>query len=127
MILVDTDVLIWNLRGNSHAAEVLDGSTGSLALSAVSYMELVQGMRNGAELRALREALLFWQARLIQIAEPVSMRASYLMEEHALAGGLRLADALIAATALEQACVLLTGNDRHFSSISGLEVRAFRP
>ena len=55
------------------------------------------------------------------------MRASYLMEEHALAHGLRLADALIAATALEQACILLTGNDRHFSSITGLEVQTFRP
>lgn len=95
--------------------------------SAVSYMELIQGMRHAAELRALREAPLVWQARLIQISEPVSMRASYLMEEYALAHGLRLADAFIAATALEQACILLTGNARHFSSISGLEVQSLRP
>ena len=59
MILVDTDVLIWNLRGNQRAAEVLDDSPNVLALSAVSDMELIQGMRNAAELRALREALLF--------------------------------------------------------------------
>lgn len=35
MSLVDTDVLIWNLRGNPAAAELLDGHRG-FALSAVT-------------------------------------------------------------------------------------------
>ena len=44
-MLVDTDVLIWNLRGNRAAAQRLDDAPG-FWLSAVTYMELVQGMRN---------------------------------------------------------------------------------
>jgi predicted nucleic acid-binding protein len=44
-MLVDTDVLIWYLRGHMGAAGFLD-MLPKLALSAVTYMELVQGCRN---------------------------------------------------------------------------------
>ena len=60
-MLVDTDVLIWNLRGNARAADRLDAMQGFL-LSAATYMELVQGVRDKSELRALRQALSFWSA-----------------------------------------------------------------
>lgn len=43
--LVDTDVLIWRLRGYSQAARRLD-SLAALKMSALSYMELRQGMRS---------------------------------------------------------------------------------
>ena len=36
-MLVDTDVLIWNLRGNARAADRLDAMQGFL-LSAATYM-----------------------------------------------------------------------------------------
>ena len=55
---VDTDVLIWNLRGNARAAYRLDGMSGFL-VSAVTCMELVQGVRDKGELHALRRALNF--------------------------------------------------------------------
>lgn len=58
-MLVDTDVLIWNLRGNARAADRLDAMP-------VTYMELVQGVRDKSELRALRQALSFWSARVVQ-------------------------------------------------------------
>jgi predicted nucleic acid-binding protein len=64
-MLVDTDVLIWNLRGNARAADRLDAMPGFL-VSAVTYMELVQGVRDKSELRALRQALSFWSARVVQ-------------------------------------------------------------
>lgn len=126
MILVDTDVLIWNLRGNERAAEALD-NTPAFALSSVSYMELVQGLRNSRELRQLRQALRFWSADVIHVDEAISARASFLMEEHALADGLQVADALIAATALETGRALLTGNVKHYRRLPGLELEAFEP
>ena len=48
-MLVDTDVLIWHLRGYAQATRRLD-QLGALTLSAVSYLEVLQGMRNKDEL-----------------------------------------------------------------------------
>ena len=126
MILVDTDVLIWNLRGNENAAVLLD-SQSALAISAVSYMELVQGLRNKQEMQALRKALHFWSAEIIHINEAISARACFLMEEHALGDSLQLADALIGATALEYGLELHTANVKHYRKISGMILRRFRP
>lgn len=125
-MLVDTDVLIWNLRGYPKAADILDQNPGFM-LSAVTYMELVQGVRNGDEMRALRRALRFWDATIIHVEESISARACFLMEEHALADSLQLADALISATALETGETLLTGNLKHYRQIEGLSLRGFRP
>ncbi|MBA2572115.1 MAG: VapC toxin family PIN domain ribonuclease, partial [Gemmatimonadetes bacterium] len=59
-MLVDTDVLVWYLRGTPRAAEVLD-QLEQFDISVVSYMELVQGMRSKEELRVLRSTLEAWQ------------------------------------------------------------------
>ncbi|MFU8765373.1 MAG: type II toxin-antitoxin system VapC family toxin [Haliea sp.] len=125
-MLIDTDVLIWNMRGNERAAELLDGAVG-FTLSAVTYMELVQGARDKAELRALRRALQFWQATLRPLDDEISNRAMYLIETYALSHGLQMADALIAATAISLGDILVTGNDKHYRMIDGLEIEVFRP
>lgn len=124
--LVDTDVLIWYFRGNAAAAELLD-EIGAFAVSAVTYMELVQGVRHRGELQLLRQALAARQARTIPIDEAISHRATYLVEAFALSHGLGLADALIAATALGRGLTLRTGNDRHYRPVEGLVLETFRP
>ena len=40
---------------------------------------------------------------------------------------MRLADALIGATAIEHGLTLITGNVRHFGTIGGLSIEAFSP
>ena len=55
-MLVDTDVLIWYLKGNENAYQVIENSS-NFFISVVTYMELVQGMRNKKELNNLRKAL----------------------------------------------------------------------
>jgi len=42
MMLVDTDVLIWHLRGYPQATRRLD-ELGALTLSAISWLEVLQG------------------------------------------------------------------------------------
>jgi predicted nucleic acid-binding protein len=126
MILVDTDVLIWNLRGNERAGDLLDGLSG-FCLSAVSYMELVQGMRDKRELRLLKQALTYWSATIVHLNTAISSRAIFLVEQYALSDAMQLADALIAATALERGLDLLTGNDKHYRPVEGLVIRVFRP
>jgi predicted nucleic acid-binding protein len=124
--IVDTDVLIWNLRGDTAAAAVLDEET-DLRLSAVTYMELTQGLRDSAELRTLRQAMAWWCAEIVHITEAISARATFLVEQFALSHSLKLADALIAATALEKGHMLLTANDKHYRAIETLELSIFRP
>ena len=125
-MLVDTDVLIFNQRGNPNAADWLD-SQQCFVLSAVTWMELVQGVRNKEELRALRQALRFWNADVQPINEQISARAQFWLESYALSHGLRMADALIAATAWHLACPLLTANDRHYRFIDEIDLQVFRP
>ena len=55
-MLVDTDVLIWHLRGYAQATRRLD-QLNPLMLSAVTYLEVLQGMRNKAELAAVKKML----------------------------------------------------------------------
>lgn len=123
-MLVDTDVLIWYLRGHEEAAQFLN-DLPSLELSAVTYMELMQGCRNQQELMRLKKDLERRQARILAVSEAISNRAANLVETHTLGGGLMLADALISATAIEHGLTLASGNTKHFRIIQGLSLQAF--
>lgn len=125
-MLVDTDVLIWHLRGYPQAAHRLD-ALDSLAMSAVSYMELLQGMRNKAELAALSKMLERRAAAILPLTPAITQRALALMESMVLSHGLQMADALVAATALEHGLTLLTGNVKHFASVDSLVLERFSP
>ena len=125
-MLVDTDVLVWYMRGDGRAQEAIEGQPG-FCMSVVTYMELVQGMRNKRELGALREGMRRWQTRLLYLDHEISARASGYVEEYFLSQSLKLADALIGATAITHRLPLLTGDTRHYEVIGGLEIRRFRP
>jgi len=125
-MLVDTDVLIWYLRGHTGAARLLD-NLPEFRLSAVTYMELMQGCRNRQELTRLKKDLSRRQAAILPISEAVSNRAANLVEAHFLGDGLMLADALIAATAIEYGFTLTSANIKHFRVVQGLELQAFEP
>jgi predicted nucleic acid-binding protein len=125
-MLVDTDVLIWHLRGYAQATRHLD-QLGSLKLSAVSYLEVLQGVRNKAELAAVKKMLVRRNASILPVTEAITQRAITLMELLALCHGLQVGDALIAATALEHQLSVLTGNVKHFSAVDGLQFDAFMP
>jgi predicted nucleic acid-binding protein len=125
-MLVDTDVLIWHLRGYPQATRRLD-ELGALTLSAVSYLEVLQGMRNKAELVALKRMLQHRAATLLPVSEAITQRAIELMESLTLSHGLQMGDALIAATALDHGLPVLTANVKHFSAVEGLRVEVFLP
>lgn len=125
-MLVDTDVLIWHLRGYAQATRRLD-ELGALTLSAISWLEVLQGMRNRAELVAVKKMLDKRSARLLPVSEAITQRAIELLESLTLSHGLQMGDALIAATAIEHQLPVLTANLKHFSAVAGLTVEAFAP
>ncbi len=125
MILVDTDVLIWYLRGNEKAYKDIE-TLESFSISVVTYMELVQGMRNKKELNSLRQALHAWNCRILYITEEISAKAMFAVEQHFLSHSMQLADALIGSTAIAHGLPLLTGNDKHYKIMKGIQIKRFR-
>lgn len=125
-LLVDTDVLIWYLRGHVATGILLDGLAEPI-LSAVTYMELMQGCRDKQELALLKKDMAARKARILPIDVSISNRAIALIESHALSSGLQLADALIAATGLNHDLPLVTANAKHFVAVDGLLVERFSP
>ena len=125
-MMFDTDVLIWYSRGDRLATDLIE-SCAERAISIVSYMEIIQGARSKAEMRAIQRTLRSLQFHMIPVDEPVSYLALDLIEEHALGDGLEILDALIAASARHAGEELATGNIRHFRQVPQLALRKFRP
>lgn len=125
-MLIDTDVLIWLFRGRESARRAVERAD-RVELSAVTYMELVQGMRDKGELRLFRKTVhdRAWTVR--PLSENVSHRAILYVETYALSHGLQLADALIAATAVESGTALMTANTKHYRPVADVELVAYRP
>ena len=125
-MLIDTDVVIWALRRLGPAVAVVDG-VSDRAVSVITYLELVQGGRSHQEIRQLKQYLSYYDFAVLPLTENIGHRASVYMEEYCPAAGLSVADSLIAATAVENQLVLLTGNHKHYKIIRDLEIKAFRP
>ncbi len=125
-MLIDSDVLVWLTRGHAGAAERLL-ALPAWRISAVTYIELAQGCRDKAELARLKKGLAARQTEILPITPAISQRAAELIDALALSHGLRLADALIGATAIEHKAALITANVKHFAAVQGLSIEAFEP
>ena len=125
-MLVDTDVIIWFLRGNPNASSLLK-RLPNIFLSAVSVMEIIQGILNAEEMRLWKSFLKEYKIKQLMIDESVSTKAIYWMEEFVLSHKLKMADALIAATADINGLELLTGNSRDYKFLPGIRIKVFHP
>lgn len=126
MVLVDTDVLIWYMKGNQRAKKDID-KIESFFISAVNYMELIQGIRNKDELRVLQKFINQRRIEIVHLNLEISQKALYYMEQFSLSHHLRMADALIAATTSVTNTTLFTGNTKHYQAIKEIQVKRFRP
>lgn len=91
----------------------------------MTYLEVLQGVRNKAEYDAVKQMLERRNAKILSLNEAVSQWAVALMELLTLSHGMQIGDALIAATALEHGLPLLTGNAKHFACVQGLRIERF--
>jgi len=125
-MLFDTDVVIWVFRGSQAAARLVEGAEERV-ISVVGYMELLQGVRSKQEARSIKDFLVDFGFQMLPLTENIGHRAAIYMEEHSLRSGLALADALLAATAVENGLTLCTGNQKHYKPVRELALRVFRP
>lgn len=121
-VLVDTDILI---DVALEIQEAIDGLTeleenATLSVSVITAMELMVGCRNKTELRNTERFLERFQVN--PLTDGISDIAFQLVHDYRLSHGLLIPDALIASTALELKCELLTKNYRDFHFIKGLQL-----
>lgn len=125
-MIVDSEVLIWLLRGSRKAAQAIDEAEGK-AVSVVTYMELVRRSRDEDEMRIIKALLSDLKFRTLPLSENVGHRATIYLEEYGLSSEMTLSDALLAATAVEVGEPLLTTNPGRFKAIKELETKVFKP
>lgn len=122
---MDTDVLIWYSRGHQKAIDVIH-SLDRFSLSIVTYIEIIQGVRNKKELKTFKKALGILNAQVIQIDELISTKAMFYIEQYALSHTMELADALIGASAVIKQLPLITGNEKHYKHLPEIEIQKFQ-
>lgn len=110
-LLVDTDVFIDHLRG----AHALVAGDDRLWYSVVTRCEIFAGAHVDEE--GVR--LMLSPFTEVPIDRTIAERAGRLRRQH----GTRIADALIAATAIIHDLALVTRNTRDFQEIPGLRVQ----
>ena len=124
--LIDTDTLIFYLRGRTEVVErILGEDIDDLCTSSVCLGELYYGAvkssqreRRTAEVDELKQYL-----PLISFGAAETQRFGKLKANLELRGEkLSDADLMIAATALEHNLTLVTGNSKHFNRIKRLTI-----
>jgi predicted nucleic acid-binding protein len=122
LTLVDTDILIDVARGKVEAIDCLRRleTTSTLAISAVTQLELIVGCRNKKELQDLNAFLRRYQ--ILKLTDQISDRAVDLLQQYSLSHHLLIADGLIADTALVHNEAFITKNQRDFRFITDLNL-----
>jgi len=125
--LVDTDVAIDFLRRREYAQKLLENWAGEglLAISTLTHLEIYQGMKTGEEgaSNAFLDGLIS-----VVVDIPIARQAGTMLGDLRSKGlTIGIADAIIAATALQLGAPLLTNNVEHYpfsdlKVIRGLEV-----
>ena len=112
--LLDTDLIIWFLRGREHARRWIHelSKAGVPSCSALSVTEVTAGMRPSeeADTKAFLRAL-----DVIPVDREIAWRAGALIGEYGRRGiTLDFVDATIAATCLRRKVSLATYNVKHY-------------
>ena len=118
-LLLDTDVLIFFLRGDKRIRTLLTFQD-RFFYSYITRKELLK--KPGLSGRE-REAIfaLLNRLRQIPVDGPIAALAEELWRRYRRRG-LRIPDSLIAATALTRKAMLVTFNQKHFQFIEGLSL-----
>ena len=125
MTIIDTDILIDTGRGHNEAIEYLQQLEGksTLAISAISQMELIVGCQTKKELRSTEKFISRFE--VINLNEIITLKAIELLREYRLSHGLLIADALIAATAIHLNSPFVSKNQNDYRFIQELDLVSY--
>jgi tRNA(fMet)-specific endonuclease VapC len=128
--LLDSDVLIYHLKGVESVVETITGLFGEgVAISSITYMETLDGVDpdsvHGYDPN--RFSTLVSKIPIIQFSQAEAERCVLIrraLRQQGRSTRSRALDLLIAATALEHGLTLVTNNQRDYVDIPGLRIRA---
>ncbi len=122
MIIVDTDILIDACRGRTDAIAYLENleRTSSIAISAITEMELLAGNQNKREL--VKTEKFLDRFTTLSLNEKISSIAIDLLKTYRLSHGLEIADGIIAATAIYLQFPFVSKNQRDYRFIEDLNL-----
>ncbi len=110
--LLDSDVLIWLLRGRLETIQRIEALEGPFGVSVVSRAEIWAGAKE-SEHKQIEE--MFFSLTTYPVdAAAADLAGRFLKQYQKRNNSLQLADALIAATAVSCGLVLVTYNVSHF-------------
>ena len=112
--LLDSDVLIWQLRAQEKTVELLArlSKRGILACSVVSIVEIQAGVRHGEEEKT--NALLN-SLKAYDVTPAIANLAGKFIRDYRAKGiTLDFVDSIIAATAVTHGLTLLTYNEKDY-------------
>lgn len=117
MIMVDSDILIWHLRGleqiNHSIQNLVDENT--LYTSPVVIAEILAGAKK-REIDKIN--LLFSSLKIISIDKEIGIIAGEFLNKYSKSHSLEIPDALIAASAVSAGMLLWTFNKKHYPMLS---------
>ncbi|MDQ3372915.1 MAG: PIN domain-containing protein [Acidobacteriota bacterium] len=115
--LSDTNILSRIFKGDLEVRKFVEKL--ECAIDATIYIECLQGSKSNQEKRIIEKYLMRFP--LLPITPESCVRAIDLIRSYSNSHGLLLADALIAATALENDLTLVTYNADDFKFINNLK------
>ncbi|MBL8198904.1 MAG: type II toxin-antitoxin system VapC family toxin [Chromatiales bacterium] len=119
-LLIDTDVLIDYLRGQTDAVAFLRKTKRALRVSSATVAELYVGVREGTEDDVLERFLGLLE--VVEITSGIARRAGLWRRDFGKSHGTGLMDALIAASAESSGSTLVTLNDKHYPMLESVLV-----
>jgi|SRR5690606_6755024 len=121
MILCDTNIFIHAFNGRQDTIDQLHLiGWEEIALSAITVMELYQGMGNKTELAQMKRKIRYYD--VVEIDHSISVLATELVEKFKLSYGLQIPDAIIGASAVIHQIPLYTYNTKDFNFIPGIQL-----
>ena len=124
-MIFDTDVMVWVERGNKKAIQVVSDAN-ERAISIFTFMELIQGSKKMDDRARIKNFISDGLFQILPLTENIGHRALIYLEQYAYSHGLRAEDAIIAATAVENGFMLVSGNQKHFRAIRELKFKPFK-
>lgn len=123
-MLFDTDILIWIMRGNNKAVQLVTHAADR-QISILTQMELLQGATSKARADNIKSFIAEFGFLVLPLTDNIGHRALIYIEQYSLSDGLHSSDAIIAATAAENDLTLCSGNIKHYRPIKDLKFQPF--